>query len=77
MAQKIHVNVLREMLKNGDPVDLDVWAKDGRIIHYENVIPLRYDFYKGTRNIKVLKSREIRSIRDILVFRVNGLEVFL
>ena len=64
--------------------------------------PLRYDFYKGTRRIKLLESREccwqvsksinkfcfynerkqfrrsqIRTVRDVCIFEINGMEVFL
>ena len=38
---------------------------------------LRYDFYAGTRNIKLLTSGQIRKIRDCCIFGVNDCEVFL
>lgn len=76
--QRIHISTLRAILKAGDPVDLDVWTKSGEIIHLRNCIPLRANFYKGTRNIKILSSGQIRAIRDICIFRVNGcMEVYL
>lgn len=53
------------MLKAGDPVDLTLWSKDGQIQHYRNCIPLRYNFYSGTRQGKLLDSRQIRTIRDV------------
>ena len=33
--------------------------------------------YKGTRRIKLLDSREIRTVRDVCIFEINGMEVFL
>ena len=42
-----------------------------------NYIPLRYDFYKGVRRMKLLTSRQIRQVRDVCIFRINGMEVFL
>lgn len=65
------------MLKAGDPVDLTLWTKDGQIQHYSNCIPLRYNFYSGTRQVKLLDSRQIRTIRDVCIFEINGMEVFL
>lgn len=65
------------MLKAGDPVDLALWTKDGQIQHYRNCIPLHYNFYSGTRQVKLLDSRQIRTIRDVCIFEINGMEVFL
>ena len=65
------------MLRAGDPVDISLWTKSGEIQHYRNCIPLRYNFYKGTRQVKLLDSREIRTIRDVCIFEINGMEVFL
>ena len=38
---------------------------------------LRYSFYGGWRNVKMLSSGECRKIRDCYIFRVNNCEVFL
>ena len=38
-------------------------------------ISIKYDFYKGTRRMKLLDSNEIRTLRDACVFEVNGVEV--
>ena len=38
---------------------------------------LRYDFYRGTRRMKLLDSNEIRQLRDVCVFEINGMEVFM
>lgn len=65
------------MLNSGDPVDIDVWKKDGSIMELRNCISLRYDFYGGWRNVKLLNSGEIRHVRDCCIFRINDLEVFL
>ena len=66
MAQSIHINTMREMLKAGDPVDITLWTKS-----------LRYDFYKGDRRVKLLDSRQIRTVRDVCIFEINNLTVFL
>ena len=77
MAHSIHISTLRKMLKAGDPVDIKLWVKSGEIQEWRNCIPLRYNFYKGTRQMKLLDSRQIRQVRDVCIFEINNLEVFL
>ena len=77
MAHSVHITTARQMLNSGDPVDISVWKSDGAILEFHNVISLRYNFYGGWRNVKILSSGEMRKIRDCCIFRVNGLEVFL
>lgn len=50
---------------------------DGSILELRNVISLRYSFYGGWRNVKILSSGECSKIRDCCILRVNDLEVFL
>ena len=33
--------------------------------------------YKGTRRMKLLDSNEIRQLRDVCIFGVNGMEVYM
>ncbi len=75
--RNIHITTARTMLNSGDPVDLSVWKSDGSILELRNVISLRYDFYGGWRNVKLLTSGQMRRIRDVCIFKVNDLEVFL
>ena len=79
MARSIHISTARTMLNSGDPVDISVWKSDGSILELRNVISLslRYSFYGGWRNVKILSSGECRKIRDCCIYRVNDLEVFL
>lgn len=77
MARSIHISTARHILNSGDPVDISVWKSDGSILELKNVISLRYEFYGGWRNVKLLNSGECRRIRDALIFRVNSLEVYL
>ena len=75
--RSIHITTARTMLNSGDPVDISVWKANGEILHLHNCISLRYNFYGGWRNMKLLTSGECRRIRDVCIFRVNALEVFL
>ena len=77
MARSVHISTARTMLNSGDPVDISVWKSDGSILELRNVISLRYSFYGGWRNVKILSSGEIRKIRDCCIFLVNNCEVFL
>ncbi len=77
MAKAVHITTARKMIDSGDPVDLKVWAKDGRVLHLQNCIGLRYNFRSGTRQVKLLTSRQIRTIRDVLMFEINGLTIYL
>lgn len=42
-----------------------------------NAIPLRYNFYEGTQQFKILASNQIRTIRLNLIFELNNNTVFL
>lgn len=77
MASKIHITTARKMLDAGDPLDLQVWAKDGRLLQLHNCVSLRYDFRAGIRRVKLLDSRQIRTIRDVCIYTINNIEVFL
>lgn len=65
------------MLKSPDPVDITLWTSSGEIQHWERCVPLKYDFYGGTRRFKILSSGQIRQARDVCIFNINGMEVFL
>ena len=73
----IHISTLRKLLQSPEPLDLTLWTRSGEIQHWRRCISLRYDFYKGTRRMKLLDSNEIRQLRDVCIFEVNGMEVFL
>ncbi len=75
--QAIHISTLRKLLSSPEPLDLTLWTRSGEIQHWHRCISLRYDFYKGTRRMKLLDSNEIRQLRDVCVFEINGMEVFM
>ena len=63
------------MLKAGDPVDIKLWTKSGEIQCWRNCIPLRYNFYQGTQQFKLLDSHQIRQARICSIIEVNGFSV--
>ena len=77
MPRSIHISTARHILNSGDPVDISVWKSDGSILHLKNRISLRYNFYGGYRNVKLISSGVCRKILDCNMFRVNDCEVSL
>lgn len=77
MPSSIHISTARTILNAHDPVDLKVWKADGSILELDRAVSLHYDFYKGTRNMKILSSGQIRKVRDVCIFELNGMTVFI
>jgi len=74
----IHISQARKMLDRGAPVALTVVRlSNGALIQYDKVVSLRYDFYKGTRTIKVLASHQIRTIHDVCIVAIDDFNVYL
>jgi len=78
MKKGIHISQARKMLDSGQPVSLTVVRlRDGSLIYYDQAVSLRYDYYKGTRSIKLLRSHQIRTIHDVCIIGIDDFEVFL
>jgi hypothetical protein len=77
MSKAIHISTMRKMLQSADPVDLVVWTKKGEIQYWNNVVSLKYDHYLGVRNVKFLDSGQIRKVRDVCIYSINNMIVFL
>lgn len=77
MAQSIHITTARKLIDSGDPVDIKAWKQDGSVMHLPYCVGLRYNFRAGTRQVKLLQSRQIRTIRDVCIFEVNNMTVYL
>ena len=75
--QSIHITTLRKILSSPEPIDIRLWTRSGEIQSWHRCISLKYDFYKGTRRMKLLDSNEIRQLRDVCIFEVNGIEVYM
>ena len=75
--QSIHITPLRKILSSPEPIDIRLWPRNGKIQSWHRCISLKYDFYKGTRRMKLLDSNEIWKLRDAWIFEVNGIEVYM
>ena len=77
MAKSIHISTARNILSSPDPVDLEFWTKEGSLVTLKDCVALSYNFRAGTHNIKVLSSRQIRTIRDVCLYRINDMTIYL
>jgi len=80
MAKKlvIHRNDALRMLETGQPCDLKVWKlSTGDIIEYKGVRCVGSHWRGGTHKIAIPMSTLLREFRDITLFEINGLEIFL
>lgn len=77
MTESIHISQARTMLDSGQPLDITVVKKSGEIIELKDAVSLKYHFYKGIRTVKLLKSRRIMTLRDVMILRVNDFRVFI
>ncbi len=55
------------MLQSPAPVNIKLWTRSREIQCWNRCVSLRYDFYKGTRRMKLLDSNEIQQLRDVCV----------
>ena len=68
IMQAIHIPPPCKILDSPEPVDIRLWTR---------CISLKYDFYKGRRRMKLLDSNQIRQLRDVCIFEVNGIKIFM
>ena len=66
-----------KILDSPEPIDIRLWTRSGKIQSRHRCISLKYDFYKGTIRMKLLDSNEIRQLRDVCIFEVNGIEIYM
>lgn len=78
MAKAIHMSDALRLLDSGRPVDLKVWKlKDGSILEYRGVVCVGGHWRRGTHRIKILRSGLIREFRDITLFEINNMSIYL
>ncbi len=73
--EKIHLSQARQILNSRQRVKLTIWTSKGEIQTYDCIsLKTKPD---GTRNVKLVNSGQIRKVRDVCIFRVNGYEAFI
>ena len=76
LNQAIHIPTLRKILDSPEPGEIRLWTRSGEIQQWTRCISIKYDFYKGSRQMKLLDSNQIRQLRDVCIFEINGIEVY-
>ena len=77
MKSMIHINDVRKLLNSKRPVNLKYWKKDASIMVCKGVVCTSSNFVNNTFNIKFPLSGEIRKIKAICIYELNGKEVII
>lgn len=78
MIKAIHKNDAIRLLESRQPVNLRVWKlSTGDIIYYKNVTCVGGHWRGGTHKILLPQSQLIREFRDITLFEINGMKIFM
>lgn len=74
----IHLNDARKILDSGQPCNLRVWKlSTGDILVYKGVRCIGSHFRGGVHRILLPNSTLLREFRDVTLFEINGMKVFL
>lgn len=78
MMKVIHLKDAIRLLESGQPCNIRVWKlSTGDIIDYKGVRCVGFHWRGGTHRIWVPTSALIREFRDITMFEINGMTVYL
>lgn len=73
----IHKNDALRLLEDGQPHDLMLWKMTtGDILSYEGAICTSHHTEGGTHNVKLPKSGLLRKFRDVMLFNIDGMDVY-
>lgn len=77
----VHINDMRRILDHAridrQTVDVKCWKSTGDIIHYNGWLVRRSSWREGTHLLQNPVNGEIRLVRDVCIFEINGLMVYL
>lgn len=66
------------MLKDGQPHRLRVWKlATGDILTYKDAVYMGSNERGGTITVRLLRSRETRTMRRICLFEIDNLKIYL
>lgn len=78
MIKVIHKNDAIRLLESGQPCNLRVWKlSTGDIIDYKGARCVGSHWRGGIHKILLPNSGLLREFRDITLFSINGMEVYL
>lgn len=74
----IHKKDALRLLEDRQPHTIRVWKlSTGDILQYKDCVCHSADRRRGTHKIKIPKSSVIREFRDITLFEIDGLTIYL
>lgn len=74
----IHIKDAIALLESKQEVNISVWKlSTGDIIEYNNVVCVGGHWRSGTHRIRIQSSGLVREFRDIALFKINGMEIYL
>lgn len=68
----LHLAQARKIIESREPFNIGFWKKDGEIVYAENVVCTSSYFHGNTFNLKFIVSEQIRKIKAVLIFDING-----
>lgn len=68
---------LDSCIKTKEPISMLALKKDGEKVRYDGWIVTSSWWRKGTHDILNPRSGQIRKVRDVLIFEINGHPVYL
>lgn len=78
MLRAIHLNDAIRLLETGEPCNLKVWKlSTGDILNYRGVRCIGSHWRGGTHRIRIPASSLIREFRDITLFEINNMKIYL
>ena len=73
----LHLAQARKIIESGEPFDVSFWKRNGEIVDARNVVCTSSYFHGNTFNFKWLDSSQFRKVKALLIFNVNGEEIYL
>lgn len=73
----LHLSQARKIIESGEPFDVSFWKRNGEIVEAINVVCTSSYFHGNTFNFKWIDSDQFRKVKALLIFNINGEEVFV
>lgn len=78
MIRAIHQIDAIRLLESGQPCDLRLWKlSTGDILEYKGAQVVGSHWRGGTHRVRLPRSGVIREFRDITLFSINNMEIYL
>lgn len=78
MINAVHKKDAIHLLETGQPVDLKLWKlSTGDILEYNGCRCVGSHWRGGTHRVILPKSMLIREFRDVTLFEINGMKIYM